>query len=67
MITVKINDNDILLPDEATLQDALDRKNIQPQGIATALNGKVVPAVLRATTRLHDGDSIIIIKAFYGG
>lgn len=67
MITVKINDSDVLLPNEATLEDALEQKGINPQGIATALNGAVIPAPLRQSTFLHDGDSIIIITAFYGG
>lgn len=67
MITVKINDSELSLPDIATLQDALDQKGIAPQGIATALNGAVIPSPLRQSTFLHDGDSIIIITAFYGG
>ncbi len=67
MISVKINDRTISLSNEATLQDALDHQQVTPQGIATALNGTVIPATLRPTTQLHDGDTIIIIKAFYGG
>ncbi|MBQ9077882.1 MAG: sulfur carrier protein ThiS [Muribaculaceae bacterium] len=67
MITVKINDKDVSLPNGATLQDALEQQGITAQGIATALNGTVVPSALRQSTILHNGDSIIIIKAFYGG
>lgn len=66
-MNVKINDKAISLPENATLQDALDNQNIKPQGIATAVNGSVIPAGERATTQLNDGDSIVIIKAFYGG
>ena len=64
---ISVNDVALELPEEATLQHALDAKEIKPQGIATAVNGTVVPAHLRATKTLADGDKIVIIKAFYGG
>ncbi|MDE7145739.1 MAG: MoaD/ThiS family protein [Duncaniella sp.] len=38
-----------------------------PLGIATAVNGKVVAAVLRPSKKLSEGDNVVIIKAFYGG
>lgn len=44
-----INDVALELPEGATIQDALDAKEIKPQGIATALNGAVVPALLRGS------------------
>lgn len=64
---VKINNVELDLPEIATLQDALDAKNISPKGIATAINGKVIPALLRSKRHLCEGDNIVIIKAFYGG
>ena len=64
---VKLNDKIITLPDGATLADALEAGSVAPNGIATAVNSKVVPAADRPTTTLSDGDSILIIKAFYGG
>ncbi len=66
-MTVKINQISLSLPDGSSLQDALDAKEIKPQGIATAVNGKVIPAVSRQSHKLADGDDIVIIKAFYGG
>lgn len=62
-----INSTPIVLPDGSTLQNALDFKQISPQGIATAVNGTVVPQADRESTYLSDGDNILIIKAFYGG
>lgn len=38
-----------------------------PSGVATAVNGTVVPAALRGSHALTEGDRIVIIKAFYGG
>lgn len=64
---ITINEVSLELPEGSTLQDALDAKDKKPQGIATALNGAVVPAILRPSKKLADGDSIVIIKAFYGG
>lgn len=66
---MKISINDVIfeLPENSTLQNALELRNISPQGIATALNGTVIPATARPATTLADGDRIVIIKAFYGG
>ena len=66
---MKISINDVIfeLPENSTLQNALELRNISPQGIATALNGTVIPAAVRPATTLSDGDRIVIIKAFYGG
>lgn len=66
-MTVKINDKTVTLPEGATLADAIAEVGVNTNGIATALNGTVVPAQRRADTAMHDGDSVIIIKAFYGG
>lgn len=66
-MTVKINSISLTLPDIATVQDALDAKNIPSKGIATAVNGKVVPSSERGKQLLREGDNIVIIKAFYGG
>lgn len=64
---VTINDEVIELADNATLQAALEAVNAPLNGVATALNGEVVSASERPTTPLTDGDSILLIKAFYGG
>lgn len=64
---VSINNHPIELIDKSTLADALASSGIKPEGIATALNGNVVPAADRTATELNEGDSILIIKAFCGG
>lgn len=67
MMTVKLNDKMIELPDGSSLYEALVSANVSLTGIATAVNGTVVPASQRDSHKLTDGDSILIIKAFYGG
>ena len=66
-MNVTINDITIPVPENATLLDALEAKGISPQGIATAVNGTVIPSASRADTKLNEGDKIVFIKAFYGG
>ncbi|MCI9285504.1 MAG: sulfur carrier protein ThiS [Muribaculaceae bacterium] len=66
-MNVTINDKPLTLHDDATLLDGLRQMDIEPAGIATAVNGKVVPSAARETHRLSEGDKIVIIKAFYGG
>lgn len=64
---VKINDTTLELPDNSTLADALSAKKIGTAGIAVAVNSTVVPKDDYATRTLSDGDTILIIRAFYGG
>lgn len=66
-MNVEINNKPIQLTDQATLTDALKAAEIATTGIATAVNGKVVSAASRSTTKLNEGDKILIIKAFCGG
>lgn len=67
MMTVKLNDTEIKLPEGSSLHEALVSANVSLTGIATAVNGTVVPASQRDSHMLANGDSILIIKAFYGG
>lgn len=66
-MTVKLNDKNVNISSGTTLQECLEMNAIPNKGIATALNGVVVPANMRSNTVLNEGDNIIIIKAFYGG
>ncbi len=64
---ISVNDKKITVPEHTTLQGALNLAGINPEGVATALNGEVVPLVERDTTLLKEGDSILVIQPFYGG
>lgn len=66
-MNIKINDKEVTFDAAITLQEALDAHGIKPQGIATAVNGTVVPSTERESLYLKDGDNVVIIKAFYGG
>ncbi len=66
-MTITINDKPYILPGGSTLNDALILAGIAASGIATAVNGEVIPSPSRSTHKLNEGDRILIIKAFYGG
>ena len=66
-MNVRINDASLELPDGSTLSQAIKTKGVPTEGIATAVNGTVIPAAARDSHVLTDGDNIVIIKAFYGG
>ncbi|MDE5837558.1 MAG: sulfur carrier protein ThiS [Paramuribaculum sp.] len=64
---ITINGKELEIDECATLEEALQKAGVRPQGIATALNNKVVPAATRTKTVLKDGDTVTVITAFYGG
>ncbi len=66
-MNISVNNKAMTVHDNTTLQGALDLAGINPEGIATALNGEVVPLVDRDATMLHEGDSVLVIEPFYGG
>ncbi len=66
-MNITVNDKKMEVPDNTSLQGALNLAGINPDGIATALNGEVVQLVDRDSTMLKDGDSILVIQPFYGG
>lgn len=65
---ILINSTLTQVPDNInTINDLLEWKNIPFQGTAVALNGKLITAKLRELTQLKDLDSLMIIRAAYGG
>jgi len=55
------------VPAGASLQQVLELAEIDSKGIATAVNGTVIPRDKRNEHIMNEHDKIIIIKAFYGG
>ena len=64
---IKINDKPYQIEPGTTLEKALGDAGGTPRGVSTSVNGDVVPASERSTKVLADGDTILVIKAFYGG
>jgi len=61
--------NDLTLPcrEGLTLALLLDEQGVDPDTIATAVNGAFVPRALRATTVLQPGDTVLTFQAIVGG
>jgi sulfur carrier protein len=49
------------------LDEALDALGYKGAVIATAVNGRFVPAARRADTQLYDGDSLEVLAPMQGG
>jgi sulfur carrier protein len=65
---VFINNVQHEVPENSTINDAIKvLQNIPKAGFAIALNSDVVTSTQYDKTILHDGDKLIVIKAFYGG
>ncbi len=64
---VTINSKTVEVHEGASLSEALRAANLVGKGVATAVNGEVVPAGDRESYILNPEDNILLIKAFYGG
>lgn len=67
MLKILLNDQEKLLNQPLSLQDALAEWGYQGQAFAVARNGAFVARSQQATTQLQDGDVIDILKPMSGG
>lgn len=63
---IRVNGLDVAYVDEST-QALLERLEIEPRGIAVALDGEIVRRSRWATTRVVDGCVVEIVTAAAGG
>ncbi|MDE6491252.1 MAG: sulfur carrier protein ThiS [Muribaculaceae bacterium] len=66
-MTIKINDKEYEVQEGATVADVAAAYAIGPKGVAVAVNGSVVAPAQWESVSLANGDSLVVIKAFYGG
>ncbi len=64
---VRINGNEVELPDGATARDALVSLGVSVEAVAVAVNRTVVPRSRQDTHRLAPGDEIEVVRAVGGG
>lgn len=67
MITIKVNDNQQEFLTEVTLQELVEKLQIQTNGIAIAVNSSVVKKTDWPSKLLQNNDAILIIKSTQGG
>ncbi|MCM1022082.1 MAG: sulfur carrier protein ThiS [Muribaculum sp.] len=66
-MTVLINHSPIQLDPTATVADALLHQNMAGNGIAVAVDNKVVSRDKWETTRLYENAKLTVIRAVCGG
>lgn len=63
-----INNQHVELPaGEMTVGELMEWRNIPSGGTAITLNDRIVSKSDRESTRLSDGDRIVVISAAFGG
>ena len=67
LVSIKLNGKNTEFQGSPTVTALLDSLNINPQQVAVAVNGDVLPRDAWATTALRDGDSVEIVRAVGGG
>ena len=66
-LTIRLNDRAQSLAAGLSVADLLAAQDVNPQGVAVALNGAVLPRGRWAETRLNDGDELRLFTAIAGG
>ncbi|ELC7282428.1 sulfur carrier protein ThiS [Aeromonas veronii] len=66
-LTIRLNDKAQSLAAGQSVADLLAAQGVNPQGVAVALNGAVLPRGRWAETRLNYGDEIHLFTAIAGG
>jgi sulfur carrier protein len=67
MISVEVNQKAHHIAPETTLNDLVSKLEIQTNGIAIAINNKVIKKTEWHTQTLHQNDAILIITSTQGG
>lgn len=67
MLEVQLNGQPKQLEESLTLQEILDRFQIQPQAIAVAVNAEIIPRSELDKIRVRNGDKIEVVRAVGGG
>ncbi|MBO4955097.1 MAG: sulfur carrier protein ThiS [Muribaculaceae bacterium] len=67
MINITVNNKPHAVADNCSIDRLIETLELNSKGIAIAVNDTVVPRNTYSSHVLCDGDSVIIIKAFYGG
>ena len=67
MITITLNNEKKQLNDNLTIAQLLELEGVTAVNIAVAVNNAVVAKTDYESSKFSDGDSVLIIKALYGG
>ncbi len=62
-----LNQVALTIKDETLLLELLADQKIKPEGIAIAINNRIIKRDLWSATPLESGDKVTVIRATYGG
>lgn len=62
-----VNSKETEVKDECTIAQLADQLALPPQGVAIAVNNKMIPRTNWAEHVLQSNDSLVVIKAACGG
>lgn len=64
---LRFNDLNLPCPADLTLAALLRAQNVNPDQVATAVNGTFIPRAQREDMLLSPGDSVLTFQAIVGG
>jgi len=67
MLTIEVNNIKYDFNTNASLKDVVDELKIHQHGIALAINQSIIQKHKWASTKIKNGDSLLIIKSTQGG
>ncbi len=62
-----LNQQPITVDEAATLADLLTQQQIKPEGVAIAINNRIIKRTEWSATPLSQGDKVTLVQATYGG
>ena len=66
-MNILLNNKEVALSQDATLQQLIEQTNLPTQNIAIAVNNRLILRDMWASTILCEGDNVVAIAAAYGG
>jgi sulfur carrier protein len=66
-VRVTVNGKEHTLPEGATVADLLEELSLQGDGIAVAVDRRIVPRSTRNEWVLEDGQTVEVVRAVGGG
>ena len=64
---VQVNNKEVKITDASTITQLTEQLELSSQGIAIAVNNKMIPRTEWDKFVLHESDNLVIIKAASGG
>ncbi|MFI3248620.1 MAG: sulfur carrier protein ThiS [Rikenellaceae bacterium] len=64
---VFLNQNELTIDESTTLQELITNQGIKPEGVAVAINNRIITRSEWPSTMMDEGAKVVVIQATYGG